>query len=173
MPYNEDYDDEDFKAWEEAQSKPYEPNYYKRRYPLPDENSPDYKGKWLGDVNDYDLLMVWLAKKNGGITFEEAKNVMPFETDATIAEILDHYGTRVTSVTHEDRVKYGAWNPKIYGEPQPFATSAGARRLLSIGSPWNETNIRKYAPSHTEKWYLRTGNPPTKSWTRQTWKYNK
>ena len=162
------YDDDD---WEEIRNPKDKGTYYDRRYPLPDENSPDYKGKWLGDVNDYDLLMIWTAKKNGEITFEEAKNIMPLETDQTVAKILDHYGTRVTSVTHEDRLKYGSYDKE--GETSRYATSAGARRLLSIGSPWNETNIRKYAPSHTEKWYLRTSNPPTKSWTRQTWKYNK
>jgi len=166
------YDDEDdVYGWEAIKNPKDKGTYYDRRYPLPDENSPDYKGKWLGDVNDYDLLMIWSAKKNGEITFEEAKNIMPLETDQTVAKILDHYGTRVTSVTHEDRLKYGSYDKE--GETSRYATSAGARRLLSLGSPWNETNIRKYAPSHTEKWYLKTSNPPTKSWTRQTWKYNK
>lgn len=162
------YDDED--DWESIKNPKDKGTYYDRRYPLPDENSPDYKGKWLGDVNDYDLLMIWTAKKNGEITFEEAKNIMPLETDQTVAKILDHYGTRITSVTHEDRIKYGSYDKE--GETPRYATSAGARRLLSLGSPWNETNMRLNAPSYSEKWSIRT-NPPTKSWIKPTWKYNK
>jgi hypothetical protein len=95
---------------------------------------------------------------------------MPLETDQTIAKILDHYDTRITSVTHEDRVKYGSYDKE--GETRGYATSSGARRLLSIGSPWNNTNIRPNAPSYSEKWSIRT-NPPTKSWIKPTWKYNK
>lgn len=124
---------------------------------------PNYKGRWLGDVDDYDLLMIWLNKKDKTISLEEAKNAMPIETEETVRRILSHYGTNIQTFNHEDLNKYGR-------EHSPIQTTPGLAGYLGLSSPWDMKKLRT-APSFSERWALKT-NPPAPSWVKQTWKYN-
>jgi len=138
--------------------------YY--QYGLSEEErlaDPNYKGRWLGDVDDYDLLMIWLSKKDKTISLAEAKNALPMETEETVRQILSHYGTNIQSFSHEDLENYGR-------EHSPIQTTPGLAGYLGLSSPWDMRKLRT-APSFDEKWVLKT-NPPAPSWIKQTWKYN-
>ena len=140
--------------------------YY--QYGLTDEErlaDPNYKGRWLGDVDDYNLLMIWTAKKDGTITLEEAKNALPQETEQTVRAILDHYGTCLKSFTHEDMENYGR-----KGVASPIQRMPGLGGYFSLTSPWDMKALRT-APSFQEKWSIKS-NPATSSWIKPTWKYN-
>ena len=134
------------------------------QYGLTDEErlaDPNYKGRWLGDVEDYDLLMIWTAKKDGMITLEEAKNILPLETEQTVRAILDHYGTCIRNFTHEDLNKYGR---------DGIDPPKGFEAYFSVSTPWDMKKLRQ-SPSFQEKWSIRT-NPVNKSWIKPTWKYH-
>lgn len=136
--------------------------YY--QYGLTDEErlaDPNYKGRWMGDVDDYNLLMIWTAKKDGMITLEEAKNALPLETEQTVRAVLNHYGTCLQNFSHEDLNKYGR---------EGVEPLKGYQAYFSLSSPWDMKALRQ-APSFQEKWSIRT-NPVTSSWIKPTWKYH-
>ena len=140
--------------------------YY--QYGLTDEErlaDPNYKGRWMGDVDDYDLLMIWTAKKDGMITLEEAKNALPQETEQTVRAVLNHYGTCIQSFSHEDLENYGR-----KGVASPIQRMPGLGGYFSLTSPWDMKTLRQ-APTFNEKWSIRT-NPATSSWIKPTWKYH-
>ncbi len=140
--------------------------YY--QYGLTDEErlvDPNYKGRWMGDVDDYNLLMIWTAKKDGMITLEEAKNALPQETEQTVRAVLNHYGTCIQSFSHEDLENYGR-----KGVASPIQRMPGLAGYFSLTSPWDMKTLRQ-APTFNEKWSIRT-NPATSSWIKPTWKYH-
>jgi|LauGreDrversion4_2_1035121.scaffolds.fasta_scaffold216940_2 hypothetical protein len=140
--------------------------YY--QYGLTDEErlvDPNYKGRWMGDVDDYNLLMIWTAKKDGMITLEEAKNALPQETEQTVRAVLNHYGTCIQSFSHEDLENYGR-----KGVASPIQRMPGLGGYFSLTSPWDMKTLRQ-APTFNEKWSIRT-NPATSSWIKPTWKYH-
>jgi hypothetical protein len=121
--------------------------YY--QYGLTDEErlvDPNYKGRWMGDVDDYNLLMIWTAEQ-------------------TVRAVLNHYGTCIQSFSHEDLENYGR-----KGVASPIQRMPGLGGYFSLTSPWDMKTLRQ-APTFNEKWSIRT-NPATSSWIKPTWKYH-